>query len=97
SILLVDRQEDLAFVRERLASILRPVAANNTNPMQAYRQRMAEVSPYPVLQSDYPGVAFGSLLNVYVTNTEPSVLTQLRRCLQHYHALVRGFSVLPPT
>jgi len=27
---------------------------------------------------------------IYVTNTEPTILRQIRRCLQHYYALVKG-------
>jgi hypothetical protein len=27
---------------------------------------------------------------VHVVNSKPSIVTQLRRCLQHYHAKVKG-------
>jgi hypothetical protein len=39
-------------------------------------------------QPDFPGVFFGSP-RTYVTNSEPSIITQLQRCLQHYHRRVR--------
>ena len=44
---------------------------------------------YP--RKGFTGVNFG-WFRTYVTNSHPSILTQLRRCLQHYHARVRGRS-----
>jgi hypothetical protein len=40
-------------------------------------------------QRDFPGVVFG-WRRVYVTGSHPSIITQLRRALQHYHARVKG-------
>ena len=47
------------------------------------------VEPYIAPTSDYPGVSYG-LARIYVTGTDPSVATQIRRCVQHYHVRVRG-------
>jgi hypothetical protein len=42
-------------------------------------------------QADFPGLSYG-WKHVYVTGSTPSILTQLRRALQHYHAHVKGHS-----
>lgn len=43
----------------------------------------------------YEGV-FGGYRNVFITNSKPSVLRQIQRCLQAYYALMRPRLVPPP-
>jgi hypothetical protein len=42
-------------------------------------------------QADFPGLSFG-WKRVYITGSQPRIITQLRRTLQHYHAHVKGHS-----
>lgn len=78
AILLVDTESSLdQLVNERLNRCLH----DGLYPV--------EVSQPIDAQVDYPGVYFGHQ-RIYVTNTEPTILRQIRRCLQHYYALVKG-------
>ena len=45
--------------------------------------------PFIAAQSKYPGISFG-YQRFYIINNEPSVRTQLSRCLRHYHSEVKG-------
>ena len=60
------------------------VNATAYRALPEYYGRFERVEP----QHHYPGVHFG-LGRVYVVNSEPNILRQLRRCLQHYYARVR--------
>jgi hypothetical protein len=66
------------------------LVVNTVNRVLHEALRINDPSHQPIrLQSDYPGVYFG-FHRIYVTNSKPWILTQLRRCLQHYYAHVRG-------
>ncbi len=93
SVLLVDTDDDLAFLHDRFNSIPRPILQAQLQP------DILVVGAHPasdllVPQRNYLGVSFSASVRVYVTNSAPSILTQLRRCLQHYHAIVRGQAVI---
>ena len=45
--------------------------------------------PFIVPAARYPGVSFG-YLRFCVTNSQPSIQAQLRKCLRHYHKEVKG-------
>jgi hypothetical protein len=45
--------------------------------------------PFIRSQNDYPGTSFG-LRRINITGARPSIITQLRRCPQRYHAHVKG-------
>lgn len=94
TVLLVDTADDLKGFVDRLNGIIAPVIKSSPLPdilIVGGDEAKREV----VQQPDYLGVWFGAYLRVYVTNTEPSILSQLQRSLQHYHALVRGRAVVP--
>ncbi len=94
AILFVDTGDDLGALVDRLNSIVRPVMENHPPP--AIVMVGGDAAPGEIVQQgDYGGVWFGADLVVSVTNAHPSIMTQLRRCLQHYHALVRGRAIVP--
>ena len=45
--------------------------------------------PFIAPAAGFPGISFG-LFRYYVTNSEPSIEGQIRRCLRHYHTNVKG-------
>lgn len=79
AVLLVDTHDDLTnLINGRINPIIRETLG------------IANPDARPILpQPDYPGVSFG-FRRIYVANARPSILTQLRRCLQHYYAQVKG-------
>ncbi|MDP9355833.1 MAG: hypothetical protein M3R02_11255 [Chloroflexota bacterium] len=93
SVLLVDTADDLAFLRDRFNGILRPVLQAESQPdilVVGAHPASDLLAPKP----DHLGISFSASVRVHVTNSAPSILTQLRRCLQHYHAAVRGQAVI---
>jgi hypothetical protein len=93
-ILLVDTNDNLGALVDRINAILSPIIADRQIPdiIIAGGDPGSEIL---TSQPDYPGVWFGSYLSLYATNANPSIERQLRRCLQHYHALVRGRAIVP--
>ncbi len=94
AVLLVDTSDDLADLRERLLQAMLPVmrkASRIEDP------NLRPDRPFIRSQEDFPGISFG-YRRIYVTNSKPAILTQLRRCLQHYHIHVKGMTFLsgPP-
>jgi hypothetical protein len=76
--------------RRHLGRPQRPLLQGTTG--SRYRTRFPD-RPFIRPQGEvFPGVSFG-YFRYYVTNSRPSMLTQLQRCLRHYHA--RG-QVLAP-
>jgi len=85
-IFLVDTRDDLAELRARFFDVMAvAVGKASGHPEASWRS----VRPWIQPQAEYPGVSFG-YRRFYVTNSHPSILTQLRRCLQHYHTRVKG-------
>lgn len=79
AVLLIDTDDDLTkFIDDQL------------NPTAAIALAHPGYQAFHAIP-DFPGVAWG-LRRVYVTNTRPSVVTQLRGCLQLFYAHVRGMS-----
>ncbi len=86
AILLVDTRDDLADLQARFFEVMAvAVGKASGHPEESWRS----VTPWIRLRAEYPGVSFG-YRRFYVTNSHPSILTQLRRCLQHYYARVKG-------
>lgn len=80
AVLLIDTSDDLSgFVDGTLNPILRQALGSTR-----------EAGPIQMLE-DYPRVSYG-YKRIYVTNSKPNILMQLRRCLQHYYAHVKGVS-----
>jgi len=79
AVLLIDTDTDLtSFVNDRI------------NPIIREELGIDDGSYLPIEEhSDYPRV-FHGFFRVYVTGSKKSILTQLRRCLQHYYAHVKG-------
>jgi len=84
AILLVDTNDDLekAGLLGRLFEVMLPTVRLANVPRHDEKPL---ISPQP----KYPGVSFG-YFRFYVTNSEPSIQTQLSKCLRHYHASVKG-------
>jgi hypothetical protein len=93
-ILLVDTDDNLGALVDRINAILSPIIAEGQMPDIIHAGGDAG-SRILTSQPDYPGVWFGSYLGLYATNANPSIERQLRRCLQHFYALVRGRAIVP--
>jgi hypothetical protein len=85
AILLVDTHHGLSDLLDRLTAAMVPAMRKAGRAGEDWQPERPFIRP----QLEYPGVAFG-FSRIYVTNSKPSMLTQLRRCLQHYHARVKG-------
>lgn len=86
AILLVDTRDSLAPLVRGMNEIIEEifVAWTKLPPAEMARSRL----PFAE-QADYGGIFFG-FRNIYVTNSKPTILEQMRRCLRHYHAHVKG-------
>ncbi len=81
AVLLIDTDDDLTpFVMDRINPIIRHALKISDKTYQPIQHQIA-----------YPRV-FHGFLRVYVINTNSSILGQLRKCLQHYYANVKGVS-----
>lgn len=98
ALLLVDTDVDLAFtpLLEGLETILTEAErigmrrAETWSPPTLYFQKL------PRHRSIYWSRHWNYA--TYVSNSQPKILTQLRRSIRHYHSELRGFSILkPPT
>jgi len=90
AIFLVDTRDDLADLRARFFEVM-AIAIG-----KAYgwaEESVKSTPPWIRPQEEYPGVSFG-YRRFYVTNSHPSILKQLRRCLQHYYARVKGAAIV---
>lgn len=92
AILLVDTDDDLeqAGLLRRLFEVMLPtvrLASGITDPQWCPDKRFIARQPL------FPGVSFG-YFRFYVTNSEPSIKTQLSRCLRHYNTAVKGRAFL---
>jgi hypothetical protein len=90
AILLVDTDTRLAGLLDRLTGAMLPVMRKASSVGDDWQPDRPFIRP----QKDYPGISFG-FQRIYVTGAKPSIVTQLRRCLQHYHAHVKGAAFLP--
>lgn len=88
AILLIDTDDDLedtGFL-ERIFDLMIPtvkLASGITDPEWAPERRF--IAP----AQGFPGISFG-YFRYYVTNSEPSIHTQLGKCLRHYNKMVKG-------
>jgi hypothetical protein len=90
AVLLIDTDTSLAPLLDRLNAVILPVlrkASGIADP--AWQPERPSIQPLP----DFPGVSFGHR-RIYITNSQPSILTQLRRCVRHHHAHIKGTTFL---
>jgi hypothetical protein len=89
AILLIDTEDDLADLISRLFDLMLPtVRANNGIADPEWRH---DEKPFIAPQARYPGIIFG-YRRFYVTNLEPSIRSQLSKCLRHYHSEVKDMN-----
>jgi hypothetical protein len=89
AILLIDTTDDLTPLLDRLTEIMVPVVRRSSGiGDESWRPDRNFVRPV----EGYPGVNHG-YFRIYLTHSDPSIVTQLRRCLLHYHARVKGHSM----
>jgi hypothetical protein len=81
---LLDRIQDILLPLQRLASGIRD---------EDWRPDRPFIAPIP--HRDYTGLYFG-LHRVFVTGSEPSITTQLRKCLRYYSSWVRHLTFYSP-
>jgi hypothetical protein len=87
AILVVDTRDDLAPLLRRLEDAMRPALIASMG--EFYDPARAPEFPYVRPVQGEPSIAYG-YLRTYVVNAKPLIVTQLRRCLRHYHAHVKG-------
>jgi hypothetical protein len=80
AILMIDTADDVQPLVDRMNNVMFPAIE------RASREKLER---YEVLTRFPMGVFFGHR-RTYVINTEQSIETQIRRCLRHYHARVKG-------
>jgi hypothetical protein len=85
AVLLIDTDDSLADPLGRLNSLMLPPMRAVMNESPDWQPEQPFIQP----QAGYFGIHFGHR-RVYVTNAKPAILTQLRRCLKHYHARVKN-------
>lgn len=90
AIFLVDTRDDLADLRTRFFEIM-TIAIGKAYGWAEESAR--SIPPWIRPQAEYPGVSFG-YRRFYVTNSHPSILRQLQRCLQHYYARIKGAAIV---
>lgn len=79
AILLVDTEESLEELMQRLSNVIWRIAGGT-----GWEQRISSLPDYRL-----GNVGFG-YRRYYVMNSDPSIRTQLQRCLRHYHKEVKG-------
>ena len=87
AVLLVDTDDDLAELAERLFELMIPcvrLSSRINDPKWRHDDK-----PFIDLQTNFSGVWFG-FFRFYLTNSDPSIRTQISRCLRHYHTEVKG-------
>ncbi|MCH7621470.1 MAG: hypothetical protein IH870_06195 [Chloroflexi bacterium] len=87
AVLLIDTESDLRDLIERLFQLMLPVvklASGISDPDWRHDEK-----PFIAPQTQFPGICFG-YRRFYVTNSEPSIQTQLSRCFRHYNSRVKG-------
>jgi len=88
AVLLVDTDDDLVGLRRRLFEIMLPLLKGaGGGHWVSWEPDRHFIRPRP----GYPGISFG-YNRFYVANSAPTMLQQLRSCLQHYNARVKGRS-----
>jgi hypothetical protein len=88
AVLLVDTSESMDDLLQRLFELMLPPLRESSGIKD---ETWCPDEPFVRPQAGYPGISWGCK-RIYVTNSKPTILTQLRRCLQHYHARVKGAS-----
>jgi hypothetical protein len=79
AILLIDTEDSLTDFLARLTRVMLPVVRAGSGIRQPDWQ---PERPFVRPQAGYPGVSYG-YRRIYVTNSQPSILKQLRLCLRH--------------
>ena len=90
AILLIDTENGLQQFSNRVCELMLPAicsASGITDPDWLPEE------PFIQPQAGFDGVFYGHR-RYYITNSEPTMLTQIRRCLRHYNARVKGTSTL---
>jgi len=87
TILLVDTESDLSSLMDRLTDATLPVMRKLSRRPDDWKPDR----PWNKPSQAFPSVYYG-WPGIHVVNSKPSIITQLRRCLQHYHAKVKGKS-----
>lgn len=85
TILLVDTDSSVQSIAEKLTDVVTPVLRKLDGQPSAWRPSEPVLKPSQTFRTVFYGWPGISLIN-----TRPSITTQLRRCLQHYHAKVKG-------
>jgi hypothetical protein len=91
AILLIDTEDDLEkadLIRRLFDLMLLTVRTNNGIAAPEWQH---DEKPFITPQARYPGISFG-YRRFYVTNSEPSIRSQLSKCLRHYHSAVKGMN-----
>lgn len=89
AILLIDTDVDLQKqgLLNRLFELMLPTVKLANGIVDPKWRNNKE--PFVAPQARYPGVCFG-YRRFYVTNSEPTIQTQLSRCFRHYNNEVKG-------
>lgn len=82
SVLLVDTDSGISELIARMNSLMAAPVASVMGDGEPGSALITETD-------DFPGVYFG-WFRTYVINSEPSILTRLRRCVRHYNRHVKG-------
>jgi hypothetical protein len=81
SIFLVDSRDDLSDLVARFEDIITPAVVEDAVIRDPnYRHKIYKLS-------DFGGI-YHTLRRIFIVNSEPSILTSLRRCLNYYFAIV---------
>ncbi len=98
SVFMVDTGDELTETLATLNAAIQPRFMTNADVIDPLRRKgvvldysfeRMRVRP----QEDDPGLNFG-YHGVYLVNSRPSILTQLRRCLYHHHLYVKRVELL---
>jgi len=88
AVLLIDTEDDLeeTGLLGRLFEVMLPTVrlASGIQDLKWQPEK-----PFIAPQPGYPGISFG-YFRFYVTNSKPSIKSQLQRCLGHYNKNVKG-------
>jgi hypothetical protein len=86
AILLIDSDANLDDVHDRMFAIMLPLLRKSNGVTdESWPPDGQFVKP----QLDFNGVSYG-YRRLYITGSQPSIATQLGRCLRHYQMRVRG-------
>jgi hypothetical protein len=88
ALLLVDTSTRMDDLVARLFELMLPPMRESSGVGDpTWRPDRPFVRPVP----EYPGISYG-YRRIYLSNSEPSIRTQMQRAVRHYHAVVKGAS-----